>query len=232
MISYCLNSDQIPIIANSIGESINSNEYLYLDINHVTLELAIKFKPLKVINLNYNGGLLDHDEKVKQNLIKYFCKTLFFCLLKLILNVNIPSKSEMLNKVSSDNLSVSLNEIKMLLSALPMKTSYVITNVNNFLAELLTNEGKGTYFKLKEDVFFTTDLSILNLNKIKSLIETYFNKTLKYDYFDTIRLRNPTIFYTKDYSAIAIVTQDSNNNNYLDKFCIDAQHQVFHLINA
>jgi acetylglutamate kinase len=72
LISYCLNSDQIPIIANSIGESINSNEYLYLDINHVTLELAIKFKPLKVINLNYNGGLIDHDEKVKQNLIKIF----------------------------------------------------------------------------------------------------------------------------------------------------------------
>jgi acetylglutamate kinase len=81
LISYCLNSDQIPIIANSIGESISSNEYLYLDINHVTLELAIKFKPLKVINLNYNGGLLDHDEKVKQNLIKYFFKTLFLFLL-------------------------------------------------------------------------------------------------------------------------------------------------------
>ena len=132
------------------------------------------------------------------------------------------------NKFSFKNSNVDLIDIRMLLNALPSKTSYVSTNENNLLAELLTNEGKGTYFKLKEDVLITTDLSTVNLKKIKNLVEAYyFDKTLKHNYFDTIQLRNPSIFYTKDYSAIAIVTQDSNKNNYLEKFCIDLQHQVF-----
>lgn len=66
LLTHCFNTHQLPIVSNSIGESANSNHYYYLNINHVTLAIANKFKPFKIINLNGKGGLMDHSGKVCQ----------------------------------------------------------------------------------------------------------------------------------------------------------------------
>lgn len=115
----------------------------------------------------------------------------------------------------------------MILNALPNNTSYVITKVDDIIAELFTKKGRGTYFKMKEKIVYNTDLSNLNMEKLKILIETSFEKKLKDDYFEHLKTRNPIIFLTETYSALAIVTQDFQDFAYLDKFCIAAQHQVF-----
>ena len=63
LINHCFRTNQIPII-NSFGESMNSNEYLCLDSNHVTNLLAANLKPFKIINLNPVGGIKDSNGKV------------------------------------------------------------------------------------------------------------------------------------------------------------------------
>ena len=57
---------------NSIGEDENSNEYVGLDVNHVTHSLALSLKPFKIINLNPFGGLKDANGKVR--IIKFMHK--------------------------------------------------------------------------------------------------------------------------------------------------------------
>lgn len=109
---------------------------------------------------------------------------------------------------------------------MPNNTSYVITNVNDMIAELFTSQGRGTYFKKKDKIVATNDLSQLNLEKLKHFIEASFDKTLKPEYFDELKTRNPIIFFTHSYSALAIVTRDYKNIAYLDKFCVAHQHQV------
>ncbi len=61
----------MPLI-NSIGEDENSNEYVGLDVNHVTHSLALSLKPFKIINLNPFGGLKDANGKVR--IIKFMLK--------------------------------------------------------------------------------------------------------------------------------------------------------------
>ena len=63
LLYHCINSHQIPLI-NSMGEDAESNQYVGLDVNHVTHSLALNLKPFKIINLNPFGGLKDKNEKV------------------------------------------------------------------------------------------------------------------------------------------------------------------------
>ncbi len=64
MLTHCFISGKVPLI-NSIGEDENSNEYVGLDVNHVTHTLALSLKPFKIINLNPSGGLKDSNGKVR-----------------------------------------------------------------------------------------------------------------------------------------------------------------------
>ena len=94
------------------------------------------------------------------------------------------------------------------------------------VAELFTNVGRGTYFKISKPVLNTKNLNDFDLSRIKSLLENSFEKKLKDDYFDILSKRDPSIFVTENYSALAIVTKELNKYNYLDKFCVETQNQV------
>jgi bifunctional N-acetylglutamate synthase/kinase len=110
---------------------------------------------------------------------------------------------------------------------MPDYTSYIMTNINDMIAELFTNIGKGTYFKISERVLVASNLKELDVEKIKQIIEDSFEKKLKSDYFTQLEQRSPLIYLTENHSALAIVTTTSlKNYNYLDKLCVTTQKQV------
>jgi acetylglutamate kinase len=110
---------------------------------------------------------------------------------------------------------------------MPDYTSYIMTNINDMIAELFTNIGKGTYFKISERVLVTSNLKELDVEKIKQIIEDSFEKKLKSDFFTQLEKRSPLIYLTENHSALAIVTATSlKNYNYLDKLCVTTQKQV------
>ena len=193
-----------------MGQTKN-NSLVCLDLNHVTKSLAIKFQPFKIINLNLLGGLRDRDSRV-------------------VLNINIPNHSEIINpiyeSVSFEHAQVTFDEIRRLLFSMPRFTSYVITRVEDMIAELFTNKGRGTFFKISERIIFTNNLDDLNLEKIAHLIEKSFNKKLRDDYFEKLKMRCPIIYITENYSALAIITRELENYAYLDKLCVAEQYQV------
>ena len=212
MIEYCFRTNQIPII-NSIGQT--GHQLTSLDINHVTTSLALKFKPFKIINLNLHGGLKDKDAK-------------------LVLNINIPNRSEesenlSYQEVSFEHANVTFEEIRTLMTSMPRYASYVITRVEDMIAELFTNVGRGTFFKMSERIIVTRNLNELDMGKLRELIEKSFNKKLRDCYFEKLVKRNPTIYITENYSALAIITKDLDSHAYLDKLCVTAQYQVTHL---
>ncbi len=147
------------------------------------------------------------------------------------MNVNIPKNGEPneschINKALYQNTNLTQLDIKELLKSMPEYTSYIMTNVNDMIAELFTNIGKGTYFKISERVITTSNIRELDLEKIKKMIEDSFEKRLKKDYFTLLEKRSPFIYLTENYSALAIVTKALNEYNYLDKLCVTTQKQV------
>ena len=209
LIDYCFRTNQIPII-NTIGQT--SNQLAALDMNHVTTSLALRFKPFKIINLNLRGGLRDKDSK-------------------LVLNINIPNRTEEADApgckdVSFEHANVTFDEIKTLMGSMPRYASYVITKAEDMIAELFTNVGRGTFFKLSERLIVTKHLNELDQAKLRELIEQSFNKRLRGCYFEKLTSRSPTIYITENYSALAIITQDLDSHAYLDKLCVTAQYQV------
>jgi acetylglutamate synthase len=152
----------------------------------------------------------------------------------LILNINIPKNlqqnSKLTEELSVQNAGVTIDQIRSLLSSMPDNTSYVITDINSIIAELFTNVGRGTYFKISKSILRFKNLKDVDLFKLKTMIESSFKKKLKYDYFEKLSKRNPLIFITENYSAAAIVTRELDNYAYLDKFCVDTHHQVIFFI--
>ena len=112
---------------------------------------------------------------------------------------------------------------------MPDYTSYVMTTIHDMIAELFTNVGRGTYFKISEKVIGTNNLEELDLNKLKQIIEDSFERKLKDNYFAVLAKRSPYIYVTENYSALAIVTKALSNYNYLDKLCVTTQKQVIYL---
>ena len=109
---------------------------------------------------------------------------------------------------------------------MPSYTSYVLTNVNDMIAELFTNSGRGTFFKLSEPIRKSCNLKDLDIEKMSALIETSFGKKLKEDFFASLSTRNPVIFVNDSYTALAIVTRPFElEPAYLDKFCVAPQNQ-------
>lgn len=146
------------------------------------------------------------------------------------MNINIPKNLQQNSKLNQElilqNAGVTIDHIRSLLVSQPDHASYVITNIDSMIAELFTNVGRGTYFKISETVVRYKNLDDVDLNKLRAMIENSFNKKLKSDYFEKLAKRNPVIFITENYTAAAIVTRELNNYAYLDKFCVETQHQV------
>jgi len=137
-----------------------------------------------------------------------------------------PNENSHINDALYQYTNLTQLDIKELLKSMPDYTSYIMTNVNDMIAELFTNIGKGTYFKISERVITTNNIKELDMEKIKQMIEESFEKRLKQDYFNLLEKRSPFIYLTENYSALAIVTKALNDYNYLDKLCVTTQKQV------
>lgn len=98
----------------------------------------------------------------------------------MILNINISKylqqNSKLTEELSVQNAGVTIDQIRSLLSSMPDDTSYVITDINSIIAELFTNVGRGTYFKMSKSILRFENLKDVDLFKLKTMIESSFKK--------------------------------------------------------
>ncbi len=151
-----------------------------------------------------------------------------------MLNINIAKNADSTDleliesqiRTLKNNQNIDVKQIKSLLSQMPNYTSYVVTSINDMIAELFTNSGRGTFFKLSDTILVSNNLKDLDTKRIKTLLERSFNKKLKKDFFDVMTRRKAVVFRDENYSALAIVTKELDGLPYLDKFCVAPENQV------
>lgn len=193
----------LPIIA-PLGETA-SGQIVNLNADVAARELAIEGEPYKVMFLTPTGGILDGDGQ-------------------LIPSINLVEDYDLLMSQSwvHSGMRVKLQEIKGLLEGLPASSSVSITTPDHMARELFTHRGSGTLVRRGERVMVHDDISEIDQERTRALLEACFGKKLVPDYFE--RKAFFKVYVTESYRAIAILTEE-NGVPYLDKFGVTTRAQ-------
>ncbi|CAM5137687.1 unnamed protein product [Natator depressus] len=205
LLQWCLEMGNIPIIC-PVGET-RSRQCLLLDSVEVTTAVSRALLPTKIIFLNMTGGIRNSGQKVMGN-------------------VNLPADLDLVTKAQwvGHKEQQQVRVIVDLLSRLPYEASAVITSAGTLLSEIFSNKGSGTLFRNAERMLRAKRLEELDQQRLVSLINTSFGKTLRGDYLASIRPRLHSIYFSEGYNAAAIITKEPvlGGMPYLDKFVVSS----------
>ncbi|CTP84339.1 acetylglutamate kinase [Xanthomonas translucens pv. arrhenatheri] len=202
-IEASLQAGSIPVIT-SLGET-PSGQILNINADFAANELVQELQPYKIIFLTGTGGLLDEAGRVIDSI-----------------NLSTEYAHLMQQPWINGGMRVKIEQIKDLLDSLPLESSVSITRPADLAKELFTHKGSGTLVRRGEKVLRATAWSELDTQRLKSLIESSFGRTLVPDYFDKTRLLRA--YVSENYRAAVILTHE-DGYTYLDKFAVldDAQ---------
>ncbi|MCD9046606.1 acetylglutamate kinase [Luteimonas sp. MHLX1A] len=197
-IETSLQAGSIPVIA-SLGET-SGGQILNVNADFSANELVRVLQPYKIIFLTGTGGLLDEQGSV-------------------IDSINLSTEYEhlMAQDWISGGMRLKLEQIKGLLDDLPLTSSVSITRPDDLAKELFTHKGSGTLVRRGERVLRATDWSAFDLDRLRTLIESSFGRTLAPDYFERTRLLRA--YVSENYRAAVILTAE-DGYVYLDKFAV------------
>lgn len=190
-----INNNTTPIIS-PLGK--HKDTYHNINADTAAKELVNKISPKKFLLITETGGILDENGQL----------TPF---------INLSDIDET-NHITGGML-LKIQEIKELLKT-TKDCAVIITSAENLLKELFTITGSGTYIKY-HDIKSATTINKEQETKLKTLIETSFQKKLTDDYFEEKILE---LFHEKDFDGIAII-KTINKIPYLDKFTVKKEHQ-------
>ncbi|AKK67335.1 acetylglutamate kinase [Xanthomonas translucens] len=202
-IEASLQAGSIPVIT-SLGET-PSGQILNINADFAANELVQELQPYKIIFLTGTGGLLDAEGKVIDSI-----------------NLSTEYAHLMQQPWINGGMRVKIEQIKDLLDRLPLESSVSITRPADLAKELFTHRGSGTLVRRGEKALRATAWSELDTQRLKSLIESSFGRTLVPEYFDKTRLLRA--YVSENYRAAVILTHE-DGYTYLDKFAVldDAQ---------
>lgn len=189
----------IPVIA-SLGIT-PGGQYLNVNADWAANELVKTLQPYKIVFLTGTGGLLDQNGK-------------------LIDSINLSTEYDELQHAPWINggMRVKIGQIKELLDALPQASSVSITKPSELAKELFTHKGSGTLVKRGEKVLrFADSWDGIDLERMKTLVESSFGRKLVPDYFE--KTRPFRVYVSETYRAAMILTHEEGFA-YLDKFAV------------
>lgn len=197
-IEASLQAGSIPVIA-SLGETVGG-QILNVNADFAANELVQVLQPYKIIFLTGTGGLLDAEDKV-------------------IDSINLSTEYDHLMQQPwlNGGMRVKIEQIKDLLDKLPLTSSVSITRPADLAKELFTHKGSGTLVRRGEKVLRATEWSQLDLDRLRTLIESSFGRTLVPEYFDNTRLLRA---YVSENYRTAVILTDEDGCTYLDKFAV------------
>lgn len=198
-----LQAGSIPVIA-SLGETVGG-QILNVNADFAANELVQVLQPYKIVFLTGTGGLLDGDGKVIDSI-----------------NLSTEYDALMAQPWINGGMRVKIEQIKQLLDALPLSSSVSITRPEELAKELFTHKGSGTLVRRGERVMQATRWEELDTDRLRTLIESAFGRTLVPDYFARTALHRA--YVSENYRAAVILTEE-DGLPYLDKFAVldDAQ---------
>ncbi|CAL8301515.1 unnamed protein product [Merluccius merluccius] len=208
LLQWSLDCGAIPLIC-PVGRD-RAGCSVTLDAGEVTAAICRALQPHKVMFLTRSGGLRNHQNKV-------------------LVSVSVPA--DLPGLVSATWLRPRerrrVETIARLLNHLPRESSAVITSACTLLTELFSNRGSGTLFKNADPIQRYSSLKQVDVQRLSSLINSSFDKTLSETYLETLETRLHSIYLSEGYSAVAIITREpvSSATPYLDKFVVCSSEQ-------
>ena len=198
----------IPVIA-SLGET-SDGQIVNVNADWAANELIKTLQPYKIVFLTGTGGLLDGDGK-------------------LIDSINLSTEYDELlaQPWLHSGMRIKIEQIHDLLSALPPSSSVSITRPDELAKELFTHRGSGTLVRRGERIIRATSWDELDLERLRTLVESAFGRKLKPDYFDATQPFR--IYVSEHYRAALLLTSEpfesAGDVPHLDKFAVadDAQ---------
>ena len=202
-IEASLKAGSIPVIA-SMGETVGG-QILNINADFAANELVQVLQPYKIIFLTGTGGLLDAEGRVIDSI-----------------NLSTEYDELMAQPWINGGMRVKIEQIKTLLDTLPLSSSVSITKPAELAKELFTHKGSGTLVRRGERVLRFDSWGGVDLQRMRTLIESSFGRTLTADYFE--RTKPYRIYISENYRTALILTQEEGFA-YLDKFAVldDAQ---------
>jgi bifunctional N-acetylglutamate synthase/kinase len=202
-IEASLRAGSIPVIA-SLGET-DEGQFLNINADFAANDLVRVLQPYKIVFLTGTGGLLDDKGQV-------------------IDSINLSTEYEhlMAQPWINGGMRVKIEQIADLLQSLPLTSSVSITRPAELAKELFTHKGSGTLVRRGEKVFRFESWEGVDLERMRSLIESSFGRKVVDDYFE--RTTPYRIYVSENYRVAMILTQEKELV-YLDKFAVldDAQ---------
>ncbi len=197
-IKTAINNGVIPILS-SLAET-DTGQYLNINADVATNQLAIALKPYKIILLTETGGLLDQHGNI-------------------ISSVNLITDYKTLIQQDwvHSGMKLKLEQVSDMLNQLPASTSVSITSPQHLAKELFTHKGSGTLIKKGESIIIHNHIDSIQTSKIYQLLESSFNKKLDANYFENLHIHKAYITYC--YRA-AIITTLENDITFIDKFVV------------
>uniref|UniRef100_A0A667WX41 N-acetylglutamate synthase, mitochondrial n=1 Tax=Myripristis murdjan TaxID=586833 RepID=A0A667WX41_9TELE len=208
LLQWSLDCGAIPLVC-PVGRDERGCSVM-LDPLEVTAAISRALQPHKVMFLNSSGGLRSPQHKV-------------------VGAVSLPGDLPALTAASwlSAAQRRRVAAIARLLNHLPGESSAVITSAHTLLTELFSHRGAGTLFKNGDPIHRYSSLDNIDVDRLLTLINKSFDKTLRHDYIASLRGRLHSIYLSEGYSAAAIITQEpvGGGTPYLDKFVVSSSRQ-------
>ena len=191
-IHAAIKAGSIPVIA-SLGETADG-QIVNVNADWAANELIKTLQPYKIVFLTGTGGLLDGDGHVIDSI-----------------NLSTEYAELLAQPWLHSGMRVKIEQIHDLLMALPPSSSVSITKPDELAKELFTHRGSGTLVRRGERIHCFTDWSQLDLDRLKSLIESGFGRTLAPDYF--LRTRPYRVYVSEHYRAALVLTIEEMGEN-------------------
>ena len=190
---------RVPVVS-PLGET-KEGQIVNVNADSATFSLAKAIQPYKIIFLTETGGVLDEESNI-------------------IPNISIVNNYKYLIKQPwvHSGMKLKLEKIKDILEVMPTATSVSITKPQLLAKELFTDKGSGTLVNMGEKAIESENWSGIEQDKLRTLIESSFNKKLSSNYFDDIELYK--VYVTECYRA-AIILSKTDGIPYLDKFVVN-----------
>jgi acetylglutamate kinase len=119
-------------------------------------------------------------------------------------------------------MRVKLEQIHDLLMQLPPSSSLSITRPDEMTKELFTHRGSGTLVRRGERILTYTSWKKVDLDRLRALIESSFNRKLSDDYFG---ITKPFRIYCSEHYRAGIVLTREHGLAYMDKFVVSEDAQ-------
>ncbi len=188
----------IPVIA-SLGET-GHGQILNINADVAANHLVREIEPFKIIFVTGTGGLLDEDGQV-------------------ISTINLATDYEPLMNAPwvHSGMRLKLKQISDLLADLPLSSSVSIIKPGDMARELFTHRGSGTLVRRGEHITVASSWDEIDTDRLRTLLETGFGRSLDDDYFAKTAL--DSAYISESYRAAAIITHGGPVAQ-LDKYAV------------